>query len=48
MDLKKEFFECIVFRYLIILFEKGVTFNSNKLEFPLPKDVLCQVYVKFA
>ena len=28
--------------------EKGMSLHLNKLEFPLPKDALCQVWLKFA
>ena len=28
--------------------EKGVALPLNKFEFPLPKDALCQVYLKLA
>ena len=28
--------------------EKGMVLHLNKLEFPLPKDVLCQVWLKLA
>ena len=27
-------------------FEKGVALHLNKLEFPLPKDALCQTWLK--
>ena len=35
----------MLFRFFI---ERGVTLHLNKLKFPLPKDALCQVYLKFA
>ena len=30
--------------YMYLPLEKGMTFHLNKLEFPPPKDALCQVW----
>ena len=38
------------FRYFVIISpsKKGGALNLNKLEFPLPKDALCHVWLKLA
>ena len=36
----------LLFRYYLPS-EKGMAFHFNKLEFPLPKDALWQVWLKF-
>ena len=42
------FRQCIfTIRYHLSL-EKGVVLNLNKLDFPSPKDALCQVWLKLA
>ena len=37
----------LLFHYYLPM-EKGMAFHSNKLDFPLPKDALCQVWLKLA
>ena len=32
----------------LLLYEKSIVLHSNKLEFPSPKDALCQVWLKLA
>mgnify|MGYP003691357863 CR=1 FL=1 len=36
------------FRYFVILLEKVGALHLNKPEYPLPKDALCQVWLKLA
>jgi hypothetical protein len=43
----KNFSVFLLFRYNLPL-ENGYTLPLNKLESPLPKDDLCQVWLKFA
>ena len=43
----EEGFKFLLFHNYLFL-EKGVAFYLNKLESPLPKDALCQVWLKFA
>jgi hypothetical protein len=44
---KKNFSAFSLFRYYLPL-EKGYPLPLNKLEFPLPKNDLCQVWLKLA
>jgi hypothetical protein len=44
---KKKFSIFLLFRYYLPL-KKGYSLSLHKLEFPLPKDNLCQVWLKLA
>ena len=44
----KNFFSIFLLFRNYLSFEKGVALHLNKLEFPLPKDALCQVWLKLA
>ena len=43
-----KFRQCIFPIHYYLLLEKGYPFILKKIDFPLPKDALCQVWLKLA